>query len=80
MPRTDRRIFQRAAAVHLVEAQADQRRALFGRTADGAADLLDGNRLTLLSAMTFLSSSDQLALFFGRRLRRRAAGLQRRDT
>src|SRR5690606_7970035 len=43
-----RRILQRHAASHLVEAQTDQRRALTCRTADWASDLLDGDRLALL--------------------------------
>src|SRR5690606_39031762 len=43
-----RRIFQRGTAVHLVEPQTDQRRALFLGAADGAADLLDRDRLALL--------------------------------
>jgi hypothetical protein len=36
-----RGIFQLAGAVHLVQAQALQRRGLHGRTAGGRADLLD---------------------------------------
>src|SRR5690606_30787263 len=43
-----RRIFQRHAASHLVEAQAHQRRTLACRTADWASDLLDRERLALL--------------------------------
>src|SRR5690606_29431530 len=42
------RVFQRRAPVHLVQAQADERLALHGRAADGAADLFDNQRLVLL--------------------------------
>src|SRR5690606_37138524 len=40
-------VLQRRATMHLVKAQADQRRALLGRAADWAADLLDRQRLAL---------------------------------
>src|SRR5690606_21227988 len=40
-----RGVLQRGAPVHLVQAKADQRRALVGGAADGAADLLDNERL-----------------------------------
>src|SRR5690349_19096111 len=38
-------VFQRAALVHLVQAEADQRRALLLRPADRRTDLLDGDGL-----------------------------------
>src|SRR5690606_32216018 len=43
-----RSVFQRGAAVHLVEPQTDQRCALFLGAANGAADLFNGDRLALL--------------------------------
>src|SRR5437773_8189805 len=40
-----RGVFQRAPLVHLVQAEADQRRALLFRPADRRTDLLDGDGL-----------------------------------
>ena len=67
-----RRVLQGRAAVELVEAEADQRRALAGFAADRAADLLDGDGLVEL-----LPSLPPSRVSAGA-IRVTAAGLQRR--
>ena len=43
-----RSIFQGPDAVHLVQSETDQRLTLHSRTANGATDLFDRNRLAFI--------------------------------